>query len=79
MALRGWGVPRGGSFNTRARQEQFLHLISGKHRSISRMWPAWLKAAWPHAEIWTGYRPGVNGAVVGVVAAIAMVAIIEPQ
>jgi len=55
LALRSWGVPKGESFSTRARQEQFLHLISGKHRRISRMWPAWLKAAWPHAEIWTAW------------------------
>jgi hypothetical protein len=55
LALRGWGVPRGASFDTRARQEQFLHLIPGKHRSISRQWPAWLQAAWPQAEIWTAW------------------------
>ena len=55
LALRSWGVPKGELFSTRARQEQFLHLISGKHRRISRMWPAWLKAAWPHAEIWTAW------------------------
>ena len=55
FALRSWGVPRGALFYPRVRQEQFLHLIPSKHRSKARMWPAWLKAAWPHAEIWTGW------------------------
>ena len=55
LALRSWGVPKMLTFDTAVRQEQFLHLITGKHRSKSRLWPDWLKTAWPHAEIWTGW------------------------
>jgi hypothetical protein len=55
VALRGWGVPKTVTFDRKYREEQFPHLIPTDHRSKSRMWPAWLKAAWPHAEIWTGW------------------------
>jgi hypothetical protein len=55
VALRSWGVPKTVTFDTAVRQEQFIHLITGKHRSKSRLWPDWLKTAWPHAEIWTGW------------------------
>ena len=55
LALRSWGVPKTVTFDTWARQEKFLHLITGKHRSKSRLWPDWLKTAWPQAEIWTGW------------------------
>jgi hypothetical protein len=51
--LRSWGVPR----NTPAdrRQERNLSQIGYHHRHIARLWPAWLKAAWPQAEIWAGW------------------------
>jgi hypothetical protein len=29
--------------------------IGYRHRHIARLWPAWLKTAWPHAEIWAGW------------------------
>jgi len=55
VALRSWGVPKTVTFDKMYREEQFTHLIPNKHRSKTRMWPAWLKAAWPHAEIWTAW------------------------
>jgi len=35
--------------------EHNLQQIGNKHRHIARSWPAWLKAAWPRAEIWAGW------------------------
>lgn len=55
VALRSWGVPKTVTFDRKYREEQFIHLIPTEHRSKARMWPAWLKAAWPHAEIWTAW------------------------
>jgi hypothetical protein len=28
---------------------------AGRHRRTSRLWPAWLRRAWPWAEIWAGW------------------------
>ncbi|HKJ38476.1 MAG TPA: hypothetical protein VJ972_06855 [Anaerolineales bacterium] len=53
IALRSWGVPKGIEFTSRT--EENLHLIDTDHRHISRRWLAWLKAAWPQAEIWAGW------------------------
>ncbi|MBX3039067.1 MAG: hypothetical protein KF758_19300 [Anaerolineales bacterium] len=53
IALRSWGIPKGIEFGTR--KEENSHLIGTKHRHISRRWMAWLKQAWPHAEVWTGW------------------------
>jgi len=53
QALRSWGVPVRTSF--RNRFEEHLPQIDTKHRRISRAGIAWLKAAWPYAEIWTGW------------------------
>ncbi len=53
LALQSWGVPTGTQF--RSRMEDNLQQIGTKHRQIARSWPAWLKAAWPRAEIWAGW------------------------
>ena len=51
LALRSWGVPPGVAFP--ARQERSA---GGKrHRRAARLWPAWLRSAWPQAEIWAGW------------------------
>ncbi len=53
LALRSWGAPPGVEFTAR-KEEQPYHAQT-PHRHISRRWPAWLRSAWPHAEIWTGW------------------------
>lgn len=53
IALRSWGIPRKVDFSSRL--EENRRQIGFEHRRISRRWPAWLQAAWPHAEIWTGW------------------------
>ena len=62
LVLRSWGVPTGIEFTTRS--EENLQQIGTVHRHISRVWPAWLKSAWPQAEIWTGWSevriPGIS-------------------
>ena len=51
QALRSWGLPRGVAFP--ARQERTA--ATGRHRRTARLWPAWLRRAWPQAEIWAGW------------------------
>ncbi|MFZ5903175.1 MAG: hypothetical protein ACOYZ8_06470 [Chloroflexota bacterium] len=62
LALRSWGAPRNTSFKSRL--EENLYQIGSEHRHIARIWPAWLKSAWPQAEIWTGWSevsiPGLS-------------------
>lgn len=62
IALRSWGVPTGVEFT--ARKEENLHQIRTPHRRTSRRWMAWLRSAWPHAEIWAGWSevqvPGLS-------------------
>ncbi len=53
LALRSWGIPKGIEFTSR--KEENLQQIGYEHRHISRVWSAWLKSAWPQAEIWTGW------------------------
>jgi hypothetical protein len=53
LALRSWGVPQGTEF--KPRWEEHLKEIGSKHRTTARRWPAWLKSAWPQAEIWAGW------------------------
>lgn len=53
LALRSWGVPKGIEFTSRL--EKNRRQIGYGHRHIARLWPAWLKAAWPQAEIWAGW------------------------
>lgn len=52
LALRSWRIPPGASFQ--ARSERNRH-TEGRHRRVARLWPAWLRKAWPHAEIWAGW------------------------
>lgn len=54
VALRCWDVPRNTSFK-KSRLEENLYQIGSEHRTIARLWPAWLKSAWPQAEIWSGW------------------------
>jgi hypothetical protein len=60
LALRSWGVPRNTSFKSRLEENRYQ--IGSEHRHIARVWPAWLKSAWPQAEIWTGWSEvGIPG------------------
>lgn len=62
IALRSWGASRQVDFS-RAK-EQNPDKICTPHRNLSRRWLAWLKAAYPRAEIWTGWSesklPGIS-------------------
>ena len=62
VALRSWGVPKGIEFTSRL--EKNRPQIGYRHRTIARIWPAWLKSAWPQAEIWAGWSevhiPGIS-------------------
>ncbi len=62
VALRSWGASRGVDFSDV--KELNPHLIGTQHRTISRWWPAWLRSAYPHASIWTGWSetkiPGIS-------------------
>ena len=51
FALRSIGVPA--YFNFTERKERKIK--NGKHRRISRMWSAWIRQAWPRAEIWAAW------------------------
>jgi hypothetical protein len=53
LALRSWGIPKDVSFGRR--KEMALSDPAGEHRRISRLWPGWLRSAWPHAQVWTGW------------------------
>lgn len=53
LALRSWGIPKGIEFTSR--KEENLQQVGYEHRHISRVWSAWLKSAWPQAEIWAGW------------------------
>ena len=51
LALRSWNVPASMKYSfykERARSQ-------GRHRRDARLWPAWLRRAWPHAEIWSAW------------------------
>jgi len=62
FALRSWSIPKGVDFSARVEENQ--RQIGDEHRHISRLWLAWLKAAWPRVEIWTGWSevriPGLS-------------------
>ena len=62
QALRSWGAPKGAQFTSRL--EENRQQIGTEHRHIARVWPAWLKSAWPQAEIWAGWSevriPGIS-------------------
>ena len=51
LALRSWGFPPGVAFP--ARRERSA--ATGRHRRTARLWTAWLRKAWPQAQIWTGW------------------------
>jgi len=52
IALRSWGLPPGYSFPER-REHRTPN--DSRHRRVSRQWPAWVKKAWSHAEVWAGW------------------------
>jgi hypothetical protein len=52
IALRSWGLPPDYYFPQR---KEFRTPKDSRHRRSSRQWPAWLRKAWPHAEIWAGW------------------------
>lgn len=62
LALRSWGIPKEVSFARR--RELAMSDPEGEHRRISRLWPAWLRTAWPHARVWAGWSevglPGLS-------------------
>jgi len=62
IALRSWGASRQLAFS--GIKEMNSHLIGTAHRTTSRRWPAWLRSAYPHAEIWSGWSetkmPGIS-------------------
>jgi hypothetical protein len=61
IALRSWGASKQVEFS--AVKELNPHLIGTTHRNISRRWLAWLRSAYPRADIWTGWSetklPGI--------------------
>jgi hypothetical protein len=66
-ALRSWWVPPGMPFPQRkerglpackernAPAPKKRRASSGRHRRTARLWPAWLRKAWPQATIWAGW------------------------
>jgi hypothetical protein len=52
IALRSWGLPPNYYFPER---KEFRTPPDRKHRRIARQWLAWVKKAWSHAEVWTGW------------------------
>lgn len=53
LALRHWNIPAGFPFDDYPEANQYL--IETPHHHRSRLWPDWLRSAWPQAEIWTGW------------------------
>lgn len=62
IALRSWGASKGKDFS--GVKELNSHLIGTPHRTVSRRWLAWLRAAYPRAEIWACWSetklPGIS-------------------
>lgn len=60
-ALRSWGASEGVDFSKA--KELNPDKICTPHRNTSRRWAAWLRSAYPYAEIWTGWSetklPGI--------------------
>ena len=52
IALRSWGLPPDYYFPER---KEFLTPLDSRHRRAYCKWPAWIRKAWPHAELWTGW------------------------
>jgi len=65
LALRSWGISAGVSFPRRKERryggkkqgdDKKVLYVGGRHRNTSRLWPAWLRKAWPdRATIWAGW------------------------
>lgn len=53
LVLRTWGIPPNFAFKRKEENHQWL--IGTPHNHHSRLWPHWLRSAWPQAEIWTGW------------------------
>lgn len=51
-SLRAWGVPPEAEFG---RRRERIRLLDSTHRRRSRQWPAWLRKAFPHADIFAGW------------------------
>lgn len=62
VALRSWGASKGVDFS--GAKELNPDKICTPHRNLSRRWLAWLRAAYPRAEIWAGWSetklPGIS-------------------
>jgi len=61
LAHRSWNVPKGAHF---AQYRGEVRYSGERHRRVSRMWRAWLEAAYPYVEIWECWtelqmRPGI--------------------
>ena len=52
IALRSWGLPPDYYFPER---KEFRTPMDSRHRKAYRKWPAWIRKAWSHAEVWTGW------------------------
>jgi hypothetical protein len=52
IALRSWGLPPDYYFPER---KEFRTPLDNRHRRVARQWPAWVRKAWSHAEVWTGW------------------------
>lgn len=67
IALRSWGLPPGYAFPSRkergrsackersAPRRKKRRSSAGRHRRTARLWPAWLRKAWPQVEVWAGW------------------------
>ena len=66
-ALRSWGVPPGRAFPGRKErgrpackerevpQRKKRRASAGRHRRTARLWPAWVRRAYPQVEVWSGW------------------------
>lgn len=52
LALRSWHMP---SIGVYAFHRERRAPTGRRHRQVSRIWSAWLKHAWPGAEVWAGW------------------------
>lgn len=57
QVLRSWGLPPGVAFPARRERSS----ATGRHRRTARLWPAWLRRAWPQAEVWSGWSEVAMG------------------
>lgn len=52
LAHRSWNIPKGVPF---AKYRGEFRYAGERHRRVSRMWRAWLEAAYPRVEIWESW------------------------